>query len=532
MSAAIRLKQLAAEKEQDINVCVVEKGAEVGAHILSGNVFQPTYLNELIPDWKEKEAPVETKVTDDSLFFLTEKAAFPLPTPPSLGNHGNYIISLGQLCKWLGEQAEELGVEIYPGFSCSEVLYGDDNEVVGVATADMGIGKDGEPTENFARGMELRAHQTFFAEGARGSCSEAIMEKFNLRENCDDQTYAIGIKEVWEIDDSKHKAGSVTHTIGWPLSTDVYGGSFMYHMEPNQVLLGYAVGLDYANPYLSPYQEFQRFKHHPKIAEVLEGGTCVEYGARVINEGGLQSLPKLTFPGGALIGCSAGFVNVPKIKGSHNAMKTGMLAAESLFEHYSEEEPEKMAGVELSNYQTAFEASPVHKELHEVRNVRPAFKFGMIPWMIYSGLETFLLKGRTPWTFSFDGKDCDHTKPAKDCEKIEYPKADGKLSFELLNNLQRSGVYHEDDQPAHLKVKDDKKNVPIEVSYEKYASPETRFCPAKVYEVLTDDDGKNPRLQINAQNCIHCKTCSIKTPEEYINWTVPEGAGGPNYGGM
>lgn len=530
LSAAIRLKQLAVEQDKEVNVCVVEKASEIGGHILSGNVLETRALDELIPDWKELGAPLDTPVKDDHMRYFTSTRALPLPTPPPMKNHGNYIISLSQFVRWLGEQAEEAGVDVFPGFAVSEVLYDDAGAVTGVATGDMGIGKDGNPKDTFARGMELYAKQTLFAEGCRGSCSEKLMENFNLREGKDPQVYALGIKEVWEIEPEKHSAGTVQHSVGWPLTSDVYGGSFLYHMEGNLVQIGFVVGLDYKNPYLSPYQEFQRFKQHPAVRPVLEGGKCISYGARCLNEGGFQAIPKLTFPGGALIGCSAGFVNVPKIKGTHTAMKSGMLAAENVFDHVteSEEYDPSVPKVEATGYQQAMEESWVWSELKEVRNIHPSFHNGLWLGLLYSGIETFILKGKGWWTFRNSTTNSEATKPAAECTPIEYPKPDGEISFDLLTNLQRSGTYHDDDQPAHLKVKPELANVPKDISYQTYGAPETRFCPAKVYEYTTDENDK-PQLVINAQNCVHCKCCSIKMPKEYIEWTVPEGTGGPAY---
>uniref|UniRef100_A0A7S3PR61 Electron transfer flavoprotein-ubiquinone oxidoreductase n=1 Tax=Aplanochytrium stocchinoi TaxID=215587 RepID=A0A7S3PR61_9STRA len=536
LSAAIRLKQLEAETGKEISVCVVEKAAEVGAHILSGNVFEPRALNELIPDWKEEEALGEdpTEAKDDNFVVCTsESKGYSLPgflIPPSLHNDGNYIISLSKLVRWLGGKAEELGVEIYPGFPAGDVLYDDNGAVVGIATADMGIGKDGHPKDTFMRGMELRAKQTLFAEGARGSCSEEVIKNFDLRKDCDMQSYGLGIKEVWEIPEENLKPGTIQHTIGWPLDMKTYGGSFLYHMKPNFILIGMVVGLDYQNPYLSPYEEFQRFKHHPDVKKHLEGGECVAYGARVINEGGFQAIPKLTFPGGALIGCSAGFLNVPKIKGTHTAMKSGMVAADSVFEELTAEDaPEEI--VEVSQYQTNMENSWVWEELKAVRNYAPSFKWGTLAGVAYSGLSGFVLRGKEPWTFSKHGKDrdCDATKKAAECKEIEYPKPDGVLSFDILTNLARSGTNHEGDQPAHLRIKPDLKDIPNEVSITEYAGPEQRFCPAKVYEYQPNAETNKMELVINAQNCVHCKCCSIKMPEEYIKWTVPEGGGGPAY---
>jgi electron-transferring-flavoprotein dehydrogenase len=523
LSAAIKIKQLCQENDTDLNVVVVEKGHQVGAHILSGNVFEPRALNELIPDWKERGAPLNTPATEDKIMYLSETGSVSVPVIPMLHNEGNYIISLSQLTRWMAEQAEELGVEIYPETPAAEVLYGEDGAVRGIATADVGIGKDGKPKDTFARGMGLVGRQTLFAEGARGSCSESLMAKFDLRKDACPQTYGLGIKEVWQVDESKVKPGFIQHTFGWPMPSDVYGGSFLYHMAPNYVLAGFVVGLDYENPYLNPYQEFQRWKHHPEVAKHLEGGECVQYGARVINEGGFQSIPKLTFPGGALIGCSAGFLNVPKIKGTHTAMKSGIEAGQAIFDAVKDGEG---AGEEVTAYQTAMEGSWVWEELKAVRNYHPAFKWGLLPGVLYSGISAFILRGMEPWTFKHEGRDCDKTKPASECTPIEYPKPDGVLSFDLLTNLARSGTYHEGDQPAHLRIKEGKGNVPKDVSWAKYGAPETRFCPARVYE-YPEDDGE---LVINAQNCIHCKCCSIKMPDEYINWTVPEsGSQGPAY---
>lgn len=537
LSAAIQLMKLS---NSSLKVCIVEKGAEIGSHILSGNVFDPKALNELVPDWKEKEAPLTTPVKEDAFYYLTESSAFKVPfLPKPLHNDGNYVISLGNLCRWLSTQAEELGVEIYPGFSASEVLYTEDGAVRGIATADTGIAKDGSLKSNFARGIEIHAKQTLFAEGARGSLSEDIMKKFDLRKDCDPQTYALGLKEVWQIDSSKAQPGLVMHAIGWPLNGDTYGGSFLYHMEPNYVLVGYAVGLDYPNPHLSPYEEFQRFKHHPAVKQHLEGGSIVSYGARVINEGGLQSIPKLTFPGGALIGCSAGFLNVPRIKGSHTAMKSGMLAAESIIEAFKSQGIETGEGsplgksIEVTAYESNLKSSWVYDELHSVRNVHPAFKWGRIAGMAYTAFTSFITGGKEPWTFRNTEKitDAQRTKKASEMPVIQYPKPDGKISFDLLTNLARSGTNHDHDQPSHLVIKPELKDAPLQ-SLKEYNGPEQRFCPAKVYEFVTDEQGQS-KLQINHQNCLHCKTCDIKTPKEYIKWTVPPSGGqGPKYGAM
>jgi len=542
LAAAIRLKQLETETGKEISVVVVEKAAEVGAHILSGNVFEPKGLDELIPDWRDLGAPLDTQAKHDSFLFLTETGQVGIPNfllPSSLHNDGNYITSLSQVVRWMGEYAEGLGVEIYPGFSASEVVYDENGAVKGIATRDVGINKDGTPKDSFTRGMELHGKQTLFAEGARGSCSEELIERFNLREGKDPQVYGLGIKEVWEIDteqNDKFKPGTIQHTFGWPLDTSTYGGSFLYHMEPNLVLIGFVVGLDYENPYLSPYEEFQRFKHHPAIAPHLSGGKCIQYGGRVINEGGFQSIPKLTFPGGALIGCSAGFVNVIKVKGTHTAIKSGSLAGEAVFERLAADgsptyvEDGSLSGLEVIEYQQNLENSWVWSELKEVRNCKPMFEKGLYAGFLYSGITGHLLKGKEPWTFHHSHVDSETTGKKSAYERIEYPKPDGILSFDLLTNLARSGTNH-DDQPSHLRIKESRKHVPVEISMQEFAAPETRFCPARVYE-YNEEDGSRPELVINSQNCIHCKCCSIKMPEEYINWTVPEGGGGPAYSVM
>jgi electron-transferring-flavoprotein dehydrogenase len=526
LSAAVRLKQ----KSPETRVCVVEKGPEVGAHILSGNVFVTRALDELIPDWKSKEAPIHTAVSGERFLFLTERRALPLPVPKMIDNHGNYVISLGRLTRWLAKQAEELGVEIYPGFSASEVLYHDDGGVAGVATGDVGIGKDGKPKDSFARGMELRAKQTLLAEGARGSLSEEVMARFKLRAKCDPQTYGIGLKEVWRVDKSKHRPGFVQHTIGWPLDWRTYGGSFVYHMEPDLVLVGLVIGLDYANPYLNPYMEFQRFKHHPLVASVLDGGERISYGARVLNEGGLQSIPKLTFKGGMLLGCSAGFMNVPRIKGTHYAMKSGILAADTISAHLAGK-GSLADGAELSAYDDAVHESYIHQDLHVVRNCHPAFKWGLIAGMMHTSAVLLVTKGREPWTLRNRLSDAERTQPAHKFKPINYPKPDGKLSFDILTSVQLTGTMHEEDQPSHLRILPELAHVPKDVSMQVYAAPESRFCPAKVYEYV-EDESKKPKLVINAQNCIHCKTCDIKTPRNYIKWTVPQGGEGPRYGEM
>lgn len=537
LSAAIRAKQVAADAGKEINVCVVDKGAEIGAHILSGNVFEPRALNELIPDWQEKGAPLDTPVISDSFYWLPNgKYAVPVPgqllhLAPQLRQHGNYVISLGQLCRWLGEQAEEMGVEIYPGFAASSPVYGESGEVIGVQLQDVGVAKNGKKKDVYEPGMQLLGRQTILAEGCRGSLTERIMERFNLREDACPQHYGLGVKEVWEIPEDKHVAGTVVHTVGWPLDQMTYGGSFIYHMKPNLLHIGLVVGLDYSNPYLSPYQEFQKFKHHPRVKALLEGGTCISYGARVLNEGGIQAVPKLTFPGGMLAGCSAGFLNVPKIKGSHTAMKTGMLAGETAATALLAEDDGASRTVEFHRYEEEVKNSWVFEELQAVRNFKPAWHAGMIPGMAYGSASLMLSRGKEPWTFKWSKKDSEYTKPAEDCTPIEYAKPDGVYSFEILENLIKSGVNHEHDQPAHLKVKQDKADVPLEVSLKRFDGPEGRFCPAKVYEYVPDEEG-NMKLQINAQNCVHCKCCSIKTPQEFIDWTVPEGSGGPQYAAM
>ena len=527
LAAAIRLKQLAQAAGSELAVCVVEKGSEVGAHILSGAVFEPRALDELIPDWRARGAPLNTPATHDSVLFLTERRAIRLPTPPGMRNHGNYIISLGNLCRWLGQQAEALGIEIYPGFAAAEVLY-DGDAVAGVATGDMGIGRDGQPTDAYQPGVELRGRQTLFAEGCRGSLTKTLFERFKLRDGVDPQTFGIGLKELWEIDPAKHKPGTVIHTLGWPLDRRTYGGSFLYHLENHQVAIGFVVGLDYDNPFLSPFEEFQRFKTHPAIRPMLEGGRRIAYGARALNEGGWQSIPKLSFPGGALIGCAAGFMNVAKIKGSHTAMKTGMLAAEAVFEALAHAAPG--ARVEAVGYRARFERSWVAAELKAVRNVRPAFRWGLWAGTLHAGLDTLLLRGREPWTLHHHP---DHVrlKPAASAQRIEYPKPDGKISFDRLSSVFISNTNHEEDQPAHLKLKDP--GLAIAVNWKLYDSPEQRYCPAGVYEIV-DDAGVagGKRLQINAQNCVHCKTCDIKDPQQNINWVVPQGGGGPNYPNM
>lgn len=536
------------------NAIIFCKNSEIGAHILSGNVFDPKALHELLPDkadpssdtfWaKELLASTgshATPVAQDEFHVLTNAtSSFHIPSmllPPQLDNHNNYILSLSNLCRYLASVAEELGVEIYPGFAASEVLVENSNPAVqGIATRDVGLSKDGTPKDTFERGVELRAKQTLFAEGARGSCTERIIEEFQLRDNCSPQTYGLGIKEVWQIPQEQHQPGLVQHTLGFPLQQSVFdktfGGSFLYHQEPDLVLVGLVIGLDYQNPYIHPYKEFQKWKTHPEIAKHLKDGTCISYGGRVLNEGGYHSIPKTTFPGGALIGCSAGFLNAVKIKGTHTAMKSGMLAAEQIYESLKDEEavaeigevPEGYQPKELVGYQKALEDSWIYKELYEVRNAHAAFsKWGTLGGLAYTGIAAHVTKGREPWTLSHTVKDCDTTKEASQFQPIDYPPPDGKLTFDLLTNLQRSGTYHAEDQPSHLRIKEHLKDIPESKSLQTFAAPESRFCPAGVYEYVDE------QLVINAQNCIHCKCCSIKTPSEYIEWTVPEGSGGPQY---
>ncbi len=528
LSASIRIMQLAAEHNLEISVCLVEKGSEIGAHILSGAIIEPTALAELFPDWQEKGAPLNTPVTDDRFLFLTENRSLPIPEwtlPPQMRNHGNYIASLGNLCRWLAEQAEELGVELYPGFAAAEVLFNEDGSVKGIATGDMGVNRQGEQKDGFEPGIELHAKYTLFSEGCRGSLSQQLIEKFQLDAASEPQTYGLGIKELWEIDPEKHQPGLALHTAGWPLQQDVYGGSFMYHLENNQVAVGMVVGLDYANPYLSPYQEMQRFKTHPAIHGLFEGGKRIAYGARTLSEGGLQSLPDLVFPGGALIGDSAGFLNVPKIKGTHAAMKSGMLAAQSVIDALSQ----GRSNDELVGYSDGFEGSWLKDELHQARNFRPAFaKWGLLGGTLYAGIDLKLLRGRAPWTLSHHGEDRKQLKLARDCQPITYPKPDGKITFDRLSSVYLSSTNHEEDQPVHLRLKDE--TVPISVNLQDYDAPEQRYCPAGVYEIV-EEEGEE-RLQINAQNCLHCKACDIKDPTRNIVWTTPEGSGGPNYPNM
>ena len=537
LATAIRLKQLAAEKGQDVSVVVLEKGSEPGAHILSGAIMDPRALTELIPDWKEKGAPLTQPVTDDAMVFLGEKSALRTPNfllPACFQNHGNYIVRLGYVVKWLGEQAEALGVEIFPGFAAAEVLYNEDGSVKGVDTGNMGIGKDGEPTGEFQLGMELHAKYTIFAEGARGHLGKQIIAKYQLDAGKDPQSYGLGIKELWEIDPARHKPGFVMHTAGWPMDSKTYGGAFLYHLDDNKVTLGFITGLDYANPYLSPFEEFQRWKTHPNIRYYLEGDESkgikpakrLGYGARAITAGGLLSLPKFVFPGGALVGCDAGFLNVSRIKGSHAAIKTGMLAAEAAYDAIVA----GRQGDELGAYVQAFENSWLYEELNKSRNFKAWFKKGLTTATLMNGIEQFVLKGNIPWTLHRDKPDHAYLKPAAECKPIDYPKPDGKLTFDRLSSVFISNTNHAEDQPAHLTLKD--ASVPVAINLAKYAGPEQRYCPAGVYEFVDDTAQGGKRLQINAQNCVHCKTCDIKDPTQNIVWVTPEGGGGPNYAGM
>jgi len=527
LSTAIKLRQLCLENQCDISVCVLEKGSEVGAHILSGAVLEPRALNELFPDWKDRGAPLNTPVTSDQFLFLTQKNSFKLPTPPQMNNHGNFIISLGNLCRWLAEQAEALGVEIYPGFAASEILFNEDGSVKGVATGDMGRGKDGTETENFTPGIELHAKQTIFSEGSRGSLTKVLFDKFNLRSDADPQTYAIGIKELWEVEPEKHQEGLALHSVGWPIDSSTYGGSFIYHLEGNQVSVGYVIGLDYKNPHLSPFDEFQRFKTHPKIRPLFEGGRRIAYGARALNEGGFQSIPKLTFPGGLIVGCGAGFLNVPKIKGTHTAMKSGMTAAEAVENAFRIHGLEP--GAEIDDYKARLEKTWLWDELHKVRNIRPGFRAGLMLGLINAGIDTILFRGKAPWTLR-NHHDHETLQLAAHCQKIDYPKPDGVVSFDKPSSVFLSNTNHEENQPVHLKLNNS--SVPVNFNLRLYDAPEQRFCPAGVYEIIADEEGENPQLQINAQNCVHCKTCDIKDASQNINWVVPEGGGGPNYPNM
>ena len=527
LSAAINFKKLCKQNNKDFSVCVVEKGSEVGAHILSGAILEPTALDELVENWRDlSDCPVKVQVNNESLNFLTETNSYSIPKffiPPAMHNKGNFIISLGSFCKWLSQQAENLGVEIYPGFAASDLII-EDGVLSGIVTGDLGINKDGEQGSNFQPGIEIHSKYTLFAEGCRGHLGKKLMDNFDLRDNAEHQTYGIGLKELWEIKPENSNTGSVFHSVGWPLDNDTYGGSFLYHLDNNLVSYGFVIGLDYKNPYLSPYEEFQRFKLHPKIRHIFEGGRRISYGARALNEGGVQSLPKLSFPGGALIGCDAGTLNTPKIKGTHTAMKSGMIGAELVYDELSS----KNENSEISRFDEKFHQSWAGKELKNARNVRPSFKYGLKFGMILSGIDQILLRGKAPWTLSHSEADHLSLKKKINAKKIDYPKPDNILTFDKLTNVSYSSTYHEENQPCHLQLKDT--NLPISNNYQLFDSPEQRYCPAGVYEIVNENG--DPKLNINAQNCIHCKTCDIKDPMQNINWITPEGGGGPNYTNM
>ncbi len=527
LSAAINFKKLCNENNLEYSVCIVEKGSEVGAHILSGAILEPRALNELIENWKEiQECPVKTPVTDESLKFLTEYKSFNIPSifvPPVMHNKGNFIISLGSFCKWLSQQAEALGVEIYPGFAASEVLT-ENGKLKGIVTGDLGLTKEGEKGQNFQPGIEIHSKYTLFAEGCRGHLGKKLMDQFGLRKNAQHQTYGIGLKELWEVRDDVSNPGEVFHSIGWPLDDETYGGSFLYHLDKNLISFGFVIGLDYKNPYMSPYEEFQRFKLHPKIKNIFEGGRRISYGARALNEGGFQSLPKLSFPGGAIIGCEAGTLNTPKIKGTHTAMKSGMIASELVFNELKSSKE----NTEIESFCDDFRNSWAGIELKKARNVRPSFKFGLKVGSILSGIDQIIFRGNAPWTFNHDEEDHLSLREKSKSKKIEYPKPDGVITFDRLTNVSYTSTYHEENQPCHLKLTDNQ--IPISKNFEFFDSPEQRYCPAGVYEILHNNG--SPSLQINSQNCIHCKSCDIKDPTQNINWITPEGGGGPNYTNM
>lgn len=520
LSAAIRLAQLAKEKQTTLSICVLDKGATVGAHILSGAVLEPRALNELIPDWQKIDTPLNVSVKQDEFLILNEKKAWKLPTIPSTKNDGNYIISLGKFCQWLANQAEAFGVNVFPGIAASKILFDDNHHVVGIQTSDMGLDKNSQPTKRFQPGMNLYAKQTFFAEGCRGSLTEQLISKFHLRKNSNQQTYGIGIKELWKINPAKHELGKVIHTVGWPLDQQTYGGGFIYHYENNLLALGLVVGLDYENPYLDPFQEMQRFKTHPEIKTLLVDGECIGFGARALNEGGLQAIPKLSFPGGLLIGCAAGFLNVAKIKGTHTAMKSGMIAAETFFASPDE--------TELSQYQTNIARSWIQKELYQARNLRPAFQQGLWPGLLYAALDQYILRGKAPWTLHMHKTDHTALQPASQHQPIHYPKPDNKITFDKTTQIHLTATQHRENEPCHLHLNDH--HVPIAFNLKKYDAPEQRYCPANVYEIVQINN--QPHLQINAPNCIHCKTCDIKDPTQNIVWVAPEGGEGPNYSNM
>lgn len=532
LSAAIKIKQESLKIGREVSVCIVEKGSEIGAHIISGAVLNLQSLSELFPDWKSQGAPVIENVTAEKFLYLTSKKSWSLPVPPVMSNSGNAIISLGQLVRWLAEQAEKLGVEIYPGFAATEILYTDNGAVKGIATGDMGVDHDGLPMDNYMQGIELHAQQTILAEGCRGSLSQKIIEQFSLDKEADPQTYGLGIKEIWEIDPIQHREGEIVHTIGWPLDGSTYGGSFIYHLENNQIAIGMVVGLDYKNPYLSPFEEFQRFKLHPKIKPLFKNGKRIAYGARALVEGGIQSLPTLSFKGGMLIGDSAGFLNVPEIKGIHMAMKSGMLAAEAISEVLKKivSDNRDVIFPEIIDYEPLFKESWAYKELWRTRNIRPSFKYGLITAILYSGLEDYIFKGRVPWTFRHSQYDYQSLKKAVSMSEIDYPQPDGIVTFDKVSSVYLTNTAHRENQPNHLQLQDD--DIAITVNYEIYRSPETRYCPAGVYELVQEGGDGKRKLQINAQNCIHCKTCDIKDPTQNIKWSPPEGGSGPNYSKM
>ena len=522
LTTAIKLKQL----NSNLNVCVLEKGAEVGAHILSGNIFETKALDELLPNWKDEGAPIKTKVSKEKFLFLSKNKSFSWPTwllPAVQKNHSNYIISLANLCRWLAEQAEKLGVEIFPGFPASEILYKEDGSVKGVVTLDMGLDKDGNKKDTYEQGMELHAKVTVFAEGCRGHLGKNLIKKYHLDQGKDPQQFGIGFKEIWEVSENQHQEGLVMHTVGWPLDNKTYGGSFVYHAEKKQIFIGYVVGLDYQNPHLSPFDEFQRFKTHLAIRKMLEGGKRISFGARALIEGGIQSLPKMYMPGALLIGCDAGTLNLPKIKGSHTAMKSGIIAAETIIEHIKN-------NTDLSIYETKFKKSWAFKELYAARNVKPSFRWSLILAIMFTGLDQILFRGRLPFTLKHKHADHETLKPVSQMPKIDYPKPDGKISFDKTSSVYLTGTNHAENQPVHLQLKDS--NLPINYTLKEFDEPAQRYCPVGVYEVQRDKDNQNPKFVINSQNCIHCKTCDIKEPSQNIIWVVPEGGGGPRYGNM
>lgn len=520
LSAAIRLGQLNQSSSKPLSVCVLEKASEIGGHIISGNVLEPRALDTLIPDWRKQNTPIQTPAKKDRFYLLTPKSSIRLPVPPQLNNHGNYIISLSKTCRWLAEEAEKLGITIIPGYAVTSGIYNKNQQMIGVKTGDMGIKKDGSPSENHQPGIEITANQVILAEGCRGSLTEEIIEKYHLRAQCQMQTYAIGVKEVWKIPEKKHDSGLTMHTIGWPLQSDTYGGSFVYHYEKNLVALGFVIGLDYANPYIDPHAELQRYKHHPMLKSMLENGECIAYASRALNEGGLQAIPQLSFPGGVIVGCGAGFLNAPKIKGTHTAMQSGILAAEAIYNHLHKNKKSPR----IKSYDEKIEKSWITQELKKARNIRPGFYQGLWAGLVNAAFESYISFGHSPWTLSLR---LDHTQlqPAKKYSPIGYPKPDGKISFSKLESVRLSGTNHAEDQPCHLIIKNPR--LPIPQNYTIYAGPESRYCPANVYEYVKID-GK-VQLQINGQNCVHCKSCSIKDPNQNIRWVPPQGGDGPRY---